>query len=232
MSTPKNPAPESAPESAVDMDFRPAHYSDFLNPMEAMVNGIAGQMRRDVTRCRVTDDMVRVVYEMSHSADGPPPLEEKVDQGYIRSMNRFHGPHWLGGEYLPDLNAGEIEIARIVLASVLCDVLSIRARWVGGRYHYRILDEYETVFTHRRKTSKRTLTLAQIIELIQSADGDQWETGERGLVECWWEQEWDYGSEPRACTRFAKVESEIYLGMPDYYRLRAREWEAEKGWEE
>ena len=37
-------------------------------------------------------------------------------------------PAFMGGEYLPQFGQNEIEIARIVLASVTQDVISIRAR--------------------------------------------------------------------------------------------------------
>lgn len=55
-------------------------------------------------------------------------LDEKADQGFIDNLTNFWGPSWMGGEYLPDSEPGEVEIARIVLQSTTMDVFSIRAR--------------------------------------------------------------------------------------------------------
>ena len=49
----------------------------------------------------------------------------------------------MSGEYLPDFDGDEVEIARVTLASVTGDVISIRARGQHALIHYRIVDEYE-----------------------------------------------------------------------------------------
>ena len=50
----------------------------------------------------------------------------------------------MGGEYLPDSEAGEVEIVRFELESTMADVISLRARLADGKIHYRLVDEYET----------------------------------------------------------------------------------------
>ena len=49
---------------------------------------------------------------------------------------------FMGGEYLPPVKKGEVEIARISLESVSGDQISVRARRSGGRISYSIVDEY------------------------------------------------------------------------------------------
>ena len=48
----------------------------------------------------------------------------------------------MGGEYLPDLEEGELEMARLSLRSVTADVISIRLRRTEDGFVYRIVDEY------------------------------------------------------------------------------------------
>ena len=77
----------------------------------------------------------------------------------------------MGGEYLPDLKTGEIEIARITLKSTTLDVISIRARKSSARISYRMVDEYgEHEYALAIKSSKEPLTLQQVIKLIDSAE--------------------------------------------------------------
>lgn len=55
------------------------------------------------------------------------------------STSKFH-PSFVGGEYLPDYKANEVQIARIELQSTTTDVISIRA---GGdmpvQQHQRVM---------------------------------------------------------------------------------------------
>jgi len=116
-----------------------------------------------------------------------------------------------------------------VLASTCRDVISLWARWSGGRYRYRIVDEYGSSLQLCRKTSKRTLTLGQIIDMLDTVDGgDDLHTCGQGIVECWWYQEWECGMPVEACTDFAWVESEIYPELAAYYLERAAEWRRDR----
>ena len=81
---------------------------------------------------------------------------------------RLH-PSNMGGEYLPLLRKGEVEIARISLQSVTADQISIRARRLSKRIGYRIVDEYEMGYVCRpassassRLRTKRTASMAKI----------------------------------------------------------------------
>lgn len=51
-------------------------------------------------------------------------------------------PKFMGGEYLPDRNSGEVEIARITIASTTRDVTSVYAKRGKHRIYYRVVDEY------------------------------------------------------------------------------------------
>ena len=132
----------------------------------------------------------------------------------------------MGGEYLPERTQGEVEIARIVLQSTLMDVFSLCARWSEGTYHYRLVDEHESVIKLCRKSSKQTLTLGQAIEIIETAESDELPIGECGLVSYWWDQQLFNGDDPEDCVAWATVESELYPDLPTWYEQRGRAWAA------
>src|SRR5439155_1611782 len=74
-------------------------------------------------------------------------------------------------DFLPECEGGEVEIACVLLASVTADVITIRARRRGNRIVYRIVDEYETCFRFKPKTSTRPLSMGELIVLLDSATG-------------------------------------------------------------
>lgn len=174
---------------AIDLDFRPEHYGDFDDPVALALNGLKGQMRREMVR-----DVLEAQGEQREHYDAvlgsleDDLLEERAPEAFTHGITSIFGPRWMGGEYLPDMRAGEVEITRVVLASATMDVMSVRARWRGGRYHYTIVDEYQKEYWVRPRTSRRPLTLAQLIGLIDHAEGEDLELSGHSFVEAWWWQ--------------------------------------------
>jgi hypothetical protein len=58
-------------------------------------------------------------------------FDESLSNGAREFRGRVH-PSLMSGEYLPDYEGDEVEIARVALASVMGDVISIRARHQGS----------------------------------------------------------------------------------------------------
>lgn len=163
-----------------------------------------------------------------------------------RARGRFGGKSTprLGGEYLPDRGRGDVEIARIVIQSVLLDVYSVRPRFAGGRYRYAFVDENGGRYRVRPRTSRRPLTLGQLVHLIDTVrwddddevtenvvldgDEDDIDYDQYPWVDGWWWQQWHSGEAPEECTDFARVESEQYPDLADYYEERARVWRIER----
>jgi hypothetical protein len=84
-------------------------------------------------------------------------------------------PSFVGGEYLPGYRRHEVEIVRIELDSTTSDVISLRARPVGRtrpRIAYTLVDEYETEYGIRPARTARSLTLDQLITLLDGVDTD------------------------------------------------------------
>ena len=209
-----------------DLNFRPASYADFDDPVSLALNGIKGQMRREMARDMLTaEGEQRAAYDAVLGPIDSEILGEQAPDGFTHNLNHAFGPSWMGGEFLPDLATQEVEIARIVLASVTMDVFSIRAKVSGSEYHYSIQDEYETVFRVEPETSRVPLTMGELIGLIDSAEGHDFDPDGVSLVDRWWWQQWEYADDPpQKCTDFAWVESEQYPQLGAYYRERARQW--------
>src|SRR5262249_38600470 len=142
-------------------------------------------------------------------------------------------PAMMGGEYLPDRQKGEVEIARIELASTTGDVLQVRARRQGSRITYSVVDEYwddGSRWALTPPSSKEPLTLGTLIELIDTANQANEELidpdrAEEGLVECHWHYHYDEGEgDVDAAVNFVRVKSLVYPQLEGYYCACAEAW--------
>lgn len=211
---------------SIDLNFRPRSYADFDDPISAVLNGIKGRKRREMIRDMLSaEGDKRAAYDAALGPIEEEILRESVADPSSSLVHRTLGPEWLGGEYLPDLSRREVEIARIELRSTLADVFSLRARVAGRRYEYRMIDEYESTFELTPATSETTLTLLELVRLIDGVKSPTLDLDGRPFVEAWWWQQHGcsyYTLED--CTDFAWVESEQYPQLGAYYEERAREW--------
>ena len=135
---------------------------------EAVLRIIKGNFRRQFVGKSMAEDGV----------DGVPPAwKEHHLSEILRGFLGGQHPRARGGEDLPDLEEGEVEIARMTLAdSVHGEVTSLRARRKGKEITYRIADEYGTEIQPPIAKSLVPLTEAQIIEMFRDCDPSQTET--------------------------------------------------------
>ena len=105
----------------VDLGFTPRSYFTERDLGLTIPSDILGRARRDMAR--------RLAADPSSSADDVPPelLESVLSAAQRHALGAIH-PSLMGGEYLPPLRKGEVEIARISLQSVTADQISLRAR--------------------------------------------------------------------------------------------------------
>jgi hypothetical protein len=205
-----------------DLLYRPASYWDHAGPASAIVAGIRGQNRREMARDFLAGRAPDWLGEIDAGL-----LEDVLDEETRDALGASH-PSWMGGEYLPDLLPGEVEIARIVLTSVLQDVISLRARRRRGgrRILYRVVDEYgepgEPGWTCRPASSVQPLAMGQLIELIETARCPRFDVGDGPLTEAL--RDFQEGSDPRDLVSFVAAESEFYPGLAEYFERRAAEW--------
>jgi hypothetical protein len=204
----------STTNSAIDFNYRPQSYFFPMELNKFLLSSVKGtERRRDIERLIREGNEAQIPDWLAHSA-----LNNKT-----REMLGSIHPKFMGGEYLDDLKAFEVEIARIELASVTSDVISIRARKSKGRIYYRVLDEYETVFKITPRWSKYLLSLGQLIQLIETATDKQageHSLGLRFLDECYT----SYGYDLDDCLDFMRVTSAFYPDLERYYAEAIALW--------
>jgi hypothetical protein len=176
-------------------NWRPQTYDD---PSLAKVCNIFGTVRR------------RMAWD--HFADGgsPPPdfvYAEQLDPHDREMWTRLAPANW-GGEFLPPMEPGEIEIARVELRSTTGDVYSIRARKDLADIRYRVVDENEGEFKLPFDRSGEPLSVRDLVRLLEETRFAGYE--EPGLVRPFWVQQVEYGDQPEDAVCFASVRSVLY----------------------
>jgi hypothetical protein len=138
----------------------------------------------------------------------------------------------MGGEYLPDVDAGsdEVEIARIELLSTTGDTFSIRARHAVGAIAYRMVDEYSNDYD--LGTSTEPLPLGELIGRLDATDVGYADMGVPTTIpECFLAWNLTSGSTPDGLRGFVTVTSPFYDHLEPYYDQRSEtfleRWEAE-----
>ena len=142
----------------INYDFRhESFWASASNPLEAILRNVKGRNRREM----ISD------YYAAGKLDelGSDLLNDSLDEDSRRSLGKIH-PSFMGGEYLPNYQPHEVEIARIELQSATSDVISLRARGSRRRINYRLVDEYETEFGLPQQTSRRPFSLPELIVFL------------------------------------------------------------------
>ncbi|MGB5815219.1 MAG: hypothetical protein WBG93_05055 [Thermoanaerobaculia bacterium] len=211
-------------ETKYDLDYRPASYWELDDPVAAILNRIQGEGRR------------RTVEAALAAGETVPDeiLEEKLSSQGLDAISAIH-PSLMGGEFLPELRPREVEIARVVLASATCDVISLRARQDGEWIRFRVVDEYYTegvwyrlpIWRHRDP-----LTMREVIRILDGAKQICCREDEFvGLVLSW--GDYYFAENPSARTAesyrdFATVSSGFYPQLAGWFDEITDEWYREK----
>ena len=143
---------------ALDLAYRPESYFWAYDNNIKLASDIKGAERKAMYERAIRSGDI----ELANSIISVPELthEERKAQGGIH-------PAWMGGEYLPNREAQEVEIARITIASTTQDVTCVYAKRGASRIHYRVVDEYEGMtLDERRRTSIRPLTLIELFDFF------------------------------------------------------------------
>jgi hypothetical protein len=151
-------------------------------------------------------------------------LADTLDQQERQSLGAIH-PTFMGGEYLPNYGRSEVEIARIELESTTYDVISLRARPVGTRIKYRLVDEYSSEYRLPQQTSSRPLSLGELIRFLDSVEqGDVSEPSwtQFGFVLSSSQCNLECGADLETLRDFTQVESDYYPDLASHYAKRSR----------
>ena len=138
--------------------FKPA-----VTAEEEMIRRIKGNYRRQFVSRALEDEGVDSIPEAWKDHN----ISENL-KGVLGQQN----PRFRGGEDLPDLEEGEVEIARLTLTnSVHGEVTSLRAKRSveSGKISLRMVDEYESEITLPYRIAEMPLTSEQIVSLFRDA---------------------------------------------------------------
>ncbi len=151
-----------SPIPATSLDYRPRDYFGRMDLQAELLTSVKGRARRAAIKDALEAGDIDTLPGHIKAAE--------LDQAERQLIGRVH-PFFMGGEYLPRIKTGEVEIARINIKSTTYDVTVMYARLVGDRIHYRVVDEYQsdTLGTTSKRTSVRPLTMGELVSFFLQA---------------------------------------------------------------
>ena len=146
----------------IDLEYRPSSYFWPHGLEKHLLARIKGAKRKAALKALIDAGKFEEVPDFL--------AKSALSEEERRTIGRIH-PAFMGGEYLPDLDTTEVEIARIGIRSTTSDVTSMYARRGKGCIHYRVVDEYggETLTGSAEHTSEKPLSLGELYEFFVRA---------------------------------------------------------------
>jgi hypothetical protein len=146
-------------------DERPDYFAAAPSMEDAVLRGIKGNFRRQMVIKSLLSEGLASVPEPWRAHD----ISEELKNVLTSSL----GPQGRGGEDLPDLDQGEVEIARLSLVdSVHGEVTSLRAKRGPGDSSILLsmVDEYETNYELPKRRVPAPLTAEEVLLTFRDAE--------------------------------------------------------------
>lgn len=188
----------------IDLDYRP---SSFFGPQK-LEDYLISQVKSAVLKRRL-----RTLFDEGRHAEVEALLGDRgISPSDLKAIEKLH-PMFMGGNYLPDAEDGEVEIARIRISSTTYDVTSVLAKADHGVIRYRVVDEYDgdTLTDATETASEVPLTLGQLADFLLGA----WPM--MNVLEM------NFGDDVRASLGFFKADSKFYPDFDRVLRLRVQQ---------
>jgi len=136
----------------------------------------------------------------------------EITSNSIRHLEAIH-PMFMGGNYLPNMDEGEVEIARIEIASTTNDVTCLFAKMENGKIKLRVVDEYggDTLNNPTEVVIDEPMTLNEMTELFLTT----W-----SLIDV---LEMNFDGQLDPALAFFKAKSRFYLKFDELCRERVFE---------
>jgi len=202
--------------------WRPETYWPPLPSDEDLIVRINGARRREVLRDALASG--------DFGGVDPAIVREVLSVEERRALLQAH-PQLALGEYLPelegtDLPEGEVEIARLYLASGIGNTISVRARKDGAEVLLRAVDEFEDQLSITPDRLKRPFSNAELLQAVKTL---RWE-GPLAYGEVFWTRELEGELDLERAAEFISGESEFYPAFADYVEGDNQDW-LEQQWE-
>jgi len=193
--------------------FRPSSYWEESDPLSTILRNVKGTNRRRMLTDFWNEGKLDDLNEDLLEDDTQPQL-----QAFLESIH----PSFMGGEYLPDCLPGEVEITRVELQSTTADVISVRARRISSDQliHYRVVDEYNTLFEIDPGSSTRPLSHEEMIQFIDGTSSDDF----HGLALGYNQMNFECGCDAESLRNFTTVSSTFYPDLHDHYETAFAQW--------
>ena len=156
---------------AVMNDERPDYFASPPSPEDAVLRRIKGNFRRQFVSKSLLSEGLESVPEPWRAHD----ISEELKSVLTSQL----GPRARGGEDLPDLEQGEVEIARLSLVnSIHGEVTSLRAKQdpVDRSILLSMVDEYETEYELPNRKVPGSLTAEEVLVIFRDAEPTRAET--------------------------------------------------------
>jgi hypothetical protein len=146
----------------IDLNFRPKSYIGPRRLEQYLISKVKGA----VVKARLE----ALSKEGRHDEVASLLGDEGISDADIKALEGVH-PMFMGGNYLPDAEDGEVEIARIEIASTTFDVTCVFAKPEKGLIRYHVVDEYDgdTLSGPSEMTSNKPLTLGELTDFLLNA---------------------------------------------------------------
>lgn len=145
---------------------------DYFAPSKSLEEAIIRRIKGDHRKAFIAEAIKQ------DGLDSIPPQWTAHELGEMfKMMLTSRNPRNRGGEDLPDLEAGEMEIARVSLAdSVHGEVTSLRVRRDGNAMALRLVDEYQTEFELPSERIQRPFTDEELVQFLADCEPCPFET--------------------------------------------------------
>lgn len=150
-------------EEEVTRGIRPNYFASPPTREQAVLRKIKGNVRRNIVEKLLRTKNLNML---------PPDLFAHEASDEVKEYLGAQHPAARGGEDLPNLLDGEVEIARLSLVdSVHGEVTSLRARLDASdnKLHLRLVDEYETEYSIPTPSVDYPLAAFEVLELFRDS---------------------------------------------------------------
>jgi hypothetical protein len=146
----------------IDLRYRPRTYFRPQKLEAYILSKVKGAVLRK---------KLRALFDEGRHADVRQLADDLAFSASDRKALESIHPMYMGRNYLPDAEDGEVEIARISIRSTTFDVTSVYARTEDGTIHYRVVDEYggNTLQGTSETQTATPMTLGEIAGFFMTA---------------------------------------------------------------